>query len=104
MDLPVSPKIYLSETVNTDILCTAWTTAVNVDVDVGLPFNLMSVSRRSENLRVSSRPTRDEPSRLTSPSTLVRVVASAVEVPEASLRYVDGKTLKGMGTRASKSR
>jgi hypothetical protein len=40
MDLPVSPKIYLSETINTDILCTAWTTAVNVDVDVGFTVDV----------------------------------------------------------------
>lgn len=52
--------------------------------------------------RVSSRPTRWVAAPwLTSPSTFVSVVVST-EV--ASLRYVDGKTLIGMGTRASKSR
>lgn len=36
---------------------------------------------------------------MASPSTLTRVVSVA-----ASLRYDDGKTLKGIGTLASKSR
>jgi len=59
-----------------------------------------SMSIPSFENRVSSRPTRCErPFSLTSPSTLVVVVSSEV----ASLRYVDGKTLIGMGTLASKS-
>jgi hypothetical protein len=57
----------------------------------------MSIS--SAEYRVSSRPAREGRPRLTSPSTLV-VVNSSVE---ASFRYVDGKTLMGMGTLASKS-
>lgn len=49
---------------------------------------------------VSSRPTREaREGSLASPSTLTRVVSVA-----ASLRYDDGKTLKGIGTLASKSR
>jgi len=45
-----------------------------------------------------SRPTREWP-RLISPSTWVLVVFCC-----SSLRYDDGKTLKGIGTLASKSR
>lgn len=49
---------------------------------------------------VSSRPTREAPEgSLASPSTLTRVDSVV-----ASLRYDDGKTLKGIGTLASKSR
>ncbi len=59
---------------------------------------LMSIS--SLEYRVSSRPREGRPPRLTSPSTLVSVVSLEV----VSLRYVDGKTLIGMGKRASKSR
>ena len=55
------------------------------------------ISSRSN--RVSSRPAREVRPVVTSPSTLVVVVSSEV----VSLRYVDGKTLIGMGTRASKS-
>ena len=57
----------------------------------------MSISSRD---RVSSRPTREgRPCRVTSPSTRVVVVSWEV----ASLLYVDGKTLIGMGTKPSKS-
>jgi hypothetical protein len=57
------------------------------------------MSTSSFEYRVSSRPAREVRPRLTSPSTVVAVVFSVV----ASFRYVDGKTLMGMGTRASKS-
>lgn len=57
------------------------------------------MSTSSLENRVSSRPAREVRPRLTSPSTFV-VVVSAEAV---SFRYVDGKTLMGMGTRASKS-
>lgn len=64
----------------------------------------MRFGREAENeeyrVSVSSRPTREAfEGRLASPSTLTRVVSVA-----ASLRYDDGKTLKGIGTLASKSR
>lgn len=64
----------------------------------------LCLGREAENeeyrVSVSSRPTREAPEgRLASPSTLTRVVSVA-----ASLRYDDGKTLKGIGTLASKSR
>lgn len=50
---------------------------------------------------MSSRSTCEGRSRLTSSSTLS---GARVGSGTASLRYDDGKTLKGMGTRASKSR
>jgi hypothetical protein len=60
----------------------------------------MLISTSSRENRVSSRPREERPPSLTSPSTFVSVICSEV----VSLRYVDGKTLMGMGTRASKSR
>jgi hypothetical protein len=59
----------------------------------------VATSISSAEYRVSSRPAREGRPRLTSPSTFVVEISSV----EASFRYVDGKTLTGMGTLASKS-